>query len=444
MQADEREDVGEISIDEALRMALTVQRSGNLDLARSIFIRILDTVPEHPDALHFLGVLTFLEGHAEHALPLIERSIELQPQQVDWRNNLGNVYLRSEQESKAREMYLGVIRDAPEHANAWSNLGIAERLLKNPNGAEAAFREAIRIAPNHADAHANFASFLFNSRRIAEAMEHLYKAISINPKHSSGSRILLSRAYLATGETDKAIDIFIEWEGATPDDPVPKHYLAALTGNNVPARAADGYVSKVFDNFASTFDEQLGRLEYRAPQIISAALQESLGAGAGRGDLVGLDAGCGTGLCGPMVRGHFARLDGVDLSSKMLEKAQKRGLYDALHCAELTAYICEHPATYDVIISADTLCYFGKIDEVCAASARALKPEGVLIFSLEEEMQASGEGYRLQPHGRYCHTEGYVRQALAGAGATSVVIQRDTLRFEAGIPVPGLIVTARF
>lgn len=444
MKNDQGEEVGEVSIDEALRMALTVQRSGNLDLARAIFTRILDTVPEQPDALHFLGVLTFLEGHTEQAIPLIVRSVDLQPQQVDWRNNLGNVYLRSEQEAKAREMYRGVIRDAPDHANAWSNLGIAERLLKNPVAAEAAFREAIRIASEHADAHANFASFLFNNRRIAEAMEHLYKAISINPKHSSGSRILLSRAYLATGETDKAIDIFIEWEDETPDDPVPKHYLAALTGNNVPTRAADGYVSKVFDNFASTFDEQLARLDYRAPDIISAALRGALGERADRAALIGLDAGCGTGLCGPLVRGHFSRLEGVDLSPKMLEKASKRVDYDALHCAELTSFISAHARAYDVILSADTLCYFGRIDEVCAASAKALKPDGVLIFSLEEEKQAGGEGYRLQPHGRYCHEEAYVRQALAGAGATSILIQHDTLRYEAGMPVPGLIVTARF
>ena len=41
-----------------------------------------------------------------------------------------------------------------------------------------------------------------------------------------------------------------------------------------------------------------------------------------------LDAGCGTGLCGPLLKPWARRLVGVDLSGGMLEKARALQLYD--------------------------------------------------------------------------------------------------------------------
>src|SRR5260370_26931297 len=104
--------------------------------------------------------------------------------------------------------------------------------------------------------------------------------------------------------------------------------LAALTGEDVPARASSGYVRTVFDRFAESFDEKLHSLDYRARQLVSAAVAAAFG--AGRGDLEVLDAGCGTGLCGPLLRPYARRLVGVDLSSAMLQRAGLRGCYDAL------------------------------------------------------------------------------------------------------------------
>jgi len=42
----------------------------------------------------------------------------------------------------------------------------------------------------------------------------------------------------------------------------------------------------------------------------------------------------------------------------------------------LTEYLRGHTAAFDVIISADTLVYFGRLEEVVAAAANALRPGG--------------------------------------------------------------------
>ena len=117
--------------------------------------------------------------------------------------------------------------------------------------------------------------------------------------------------------------------------------------------------------FAESFDEKLGRLSYHAPQLVAAVLQDS-GLPATKA-LDVLDAGCGTGLCGPLVAPYARSLEGVDLSAKMLEKAKGRG-YDRLVKSELVAFLMETPARYDLIVSADTLVYFGALEGVLAAA----------------------------------------------------------------------------
>jgi len=62
------------------------------------------------------------------------------------------------------------------------------------------------------------------------------------------------------------------------------------------------------------------------------------------------------------------------------------------------------------------------------------------------EQAESGQaptGFRLNPHGRYSHSEDYLRSTLLSVGLAAPAIVPAMLRMEAGRPVPGLIVTAR-
>jgi predicted TPR repeat methyltransferase len=160
------------------------------------------------------------------------------------------------------------------------------------------------------------------------------------------------------------------------------------------------------------------------------------------GGLEVLDAGCGTGLCAPSLRPYARRLVGVDLSSEMVKRADDRHLYDELVVDELTAFLTGHPAAYDLVASADTLCYFGELAPPLSAAATALRSGGHLVFTVERATDAPA-GYQLNPHGRYSHTDAYVRATLAGAGLTPVMIAAGFLRMESKQPVAGLLVAAR-
>jgi predicted TPR repeat methyltransferase len=220
--------------------------------------------------------------------------------------------------------------------------------------------------------------------------------------------------------------------------------VAAVSQRDVPTRAADDYVRELFDGAARSFDANLGKLNYRAPELVVGSLvREAQRAGDAGGFASVLDAGCGTGLCGPSLRAHCARLVGVDLSAQMIERARARDCYDEVVVEELCTFMRARPGQFDAIVSADTLVYFGALEEPLTASHAALRPEGVLVFTVEALASAAAQGYRLETHGRYAHGEHYIHSALATSGFEVTRLDAAVLREESGEPVHGAVVTAR-
>ena len=199
-------------------------------------------------------------------------------------------------------------------------------------------------------------------------------------------------------------------------------------------------MSRSFDSFAASFESKLAKLSYRAPRLVAAMLEDSGVQAANALDV--LDAGCGTGLCGPFLAPYARRLTGVDLSGGMLTQAEAKNLYDELVQEELTANLAARDCSLDLIVSADTLVYFGPLEEVVAAASRALRSGGLFIFTLERNTEAPPRDFHLEHHGRYTHGEPYVASLLDRHGF-EVEIEYADLRLECGRPVAGLVVRAR-
>jgi predicted TPR repeat methyltransferase len=384
-------------------VAIALQQREQWETASEIYRNVLEVAPDHADALHFSGVLAHQESQSDEAVALIERSLELEPGRADWYSNLGIV--------------------------------LQDRLKLDE--AIAAYEHAIALDQSHANAHNNLGVLLNSQNRQREAALCFSKVITLRPKHPE-ARSLLALAYYTLGEVDRAVEVFEEWLQDEPDNPVARHMLAACSGRDVPSRASDEYIETTFDSFAASFDAKLAKLLYRAPELVAQTLASTELDAAGQLDV--LDAGCGTGLCGPLVAPYARRLVGVDLSARMLDQARARDVYDELAQRELTAYLRESPCAFDVIVSADTLVYFGPLEDVVTAAADALRVGGQLVFTVEEQPGVSGDApYSISPNGRYRHARAYVERALAGAGFRSEIVAAE-LRLEAGEPVPGLVV----
>ena len=429
----------ELTVEEALAIAIQLHRDGRLEEANVVYSQILVVDPANARALHFSGVLAHQLGRSSDALELIARSLSLVPDVADWHSNQGIVLQESGQLDAAIDAYHRAIALDPNHANAHSNLGVLLRAKGQPEEAEHAYRTAIRLNPNHIDAYTNLGILLYGVKRREEAVACFCKVITLRPKHPEARR-LLALAHCTLGEFDKAIRIYEEWLEESPDDPVARHMLSACSGHQTPERASDAFVRISFDSFAASFEAKLAQLSYRAPALIGAMLEDTGLPPSQSLDV--LDMGCGTGLCGPLIRPYARRLTGVDLSPGMLAHAAEKQLYDELLQFELTEYLGQHSDSFDVIVSADTLVYFGTLDCVIAAAASALRPEGLLIFTLEHGAGPSAPDYHLETHGRYTHARPYVEQVLKSNGLIAEIGQAE-LRMESGVPVMGLVVRAR-
>jgi len=209
--------------------------------------------------------------------------------------------------------------------------------------------------------------------------------------------------------------------------------LAAADGSVPPPSSPASYVATLFDAYAPRFERHLTRrLKYRAPQLLADALLPLLSGGAH----AMADLGCGTGLMGALLRAHASRLDGVDVSAKMLERARTRGIYDALHAGELTQFLAARPAAYDVLVAADVFVYIGSLQPAFVAARDALRPDGLLAFTVE----ALDDGdYVLQPTRRYAHSRRYIEHLADAHGLASRGMTRRTLRLNGDVEVQGYV-----
>lgn len=426
-----------ISIEQALKLALAAHQGGNPRLASEHYGAILQAAPDHPDALHYLALASWQLGKREIALRQLERVLELVPDHIDARNNLGNMQKEAGKAADAEHSYRAVIAARPEFAMAHNNLGVVLKAQGRPAEAVAAYEQAVALAPELVQAWVNLGNARKSAGQDHDSLSAYRNAIMLEP-HNTDAHRNLGRALVAYGRHTEAIEVYRQWQSVAPDDPVVAHLLAACAGEQAPGRASDQFVQQTFDRFAASFDQVLDRLEYRAPALCGeliaalAPVPDSL-------DI--LDAGCGTGLCAPYLRPFGRTLHGVDLSPRMLAKARERGGYDALHEAELTAWLAAHPDQFDLIVSADTLCYFGALEAALAAAAAALRPGGHLVFTVEDS-GADTAPFTLHPHGRYSHGESYLRATLAAAGMAVTTLEHVILRNESKRPVGGLLLLA--
>jgi predicted TPR repeat methyltransferase len=289
-------------------------------------------------------------------------------------------------------------------------------------------REAVSLNPDIAVAVLALGEALLAVEALPTAIAELQRALRLDPGLAR-ARELIAGAWLAAGEADKALENLREL-----DNP-PAAMVAAAEAIKTSPRSDPGYVRHLFDQFSADYDSRmLGQLSYAAPQILLDLAGMVM---PGREALSILDLGCGTGLAGAVFKPLAARLDGVDLSPAMIEKARARQIYDHLEVTDLETALCTPARPYDLILAADTLVYLGDLKPVFDAASACLTPDGYFLFTVEK---ADGDGFELGPKRRWRHSETYLRRLAQEAGLAVAGLVAAAPRSEANQPVEGFAV----
>jgi predicted TPR repeat methyltransferase len=291
-----------------------------------------------------------------------------------------------------------------------------------------------------ADRRFGYAQAAFEGRDYSAAAELAAQVLELvadfAPAHA-----LLGCARLALGEREEAVAALQAALAHEPEDSLGAKIELARLGALPQAEAiGPAYVRALFDDYAARFDKHLIKnLNYRGPELIEAAVRRTCALRGRRFHFRRvLDLGCGTGLMGRALEGRYERIEGVDLSLKMLAKAKKTHRYAALHEADLVGFLeADEPASADLVVAADVFVYLASLKPAFRAVRRALAREGLFAFSVQAH---EGDGFALGEDARYAHGKPYLRGLAARTGFAVALFERASTRRDRGAAVPGFVV----
>ena len=371
---------------------------GDIAASEAAYRKSIELDPDDARALVGLGRVLHFVNRNDEAEKVLRRALERGGDSTEVCTLVGTVLLETGALTTALELFESAARNDPNEPRALAGMGIALHWLGRPEEAERAYRRALDADPRSALALKHLGVLYQERDRLAEAAECFERLLEVNP-----------------------------------NDDVARHMLAATSGDttdNAPA----GYVTRLYDDYADRFDEHLESIDYHVPSLIREAVLEAASSDAPAWRV--LDLGCGTGQCGEALRSLAASLAGVDLSPRMIAKGRERGIYDSLTVGNIEDALEEAEEAYDLIVAGDVFIYFGDLSRVFDGCARALRPGGLLAFSVE----TADEGdYRLRPTGRYAHSARYVDAASATAGL-AVVSNRSAVLRNDPQPIHGQVV----
>ena len=362
-------------LDAYYNLGLAFIKLKNHDAAMHAFEALLALAPHHVGAQFQTGRLLMLNQQPEKALNYFLRIVEAHPYHLETLMNIAACYLQLGSAEEANTYYMKTLALAPADKQVLFNLGVIHAQSGRLKAAVDYYLQAIHVDTDFYEAHHNLASLFLSMNNQEAALKHFQEALRLQPANEA---------------IQHSINVLTKTEGVEVSPPA--------------------YIRSLFDSYADHYDEHLKKtLHYQVPLLFLRMLESVRTILPATLDI--LDLGCGTGLCGEVMKPLARSLIGVDLSEKMLAVAARKQIYDDLIAADMMAFLQKSERAFDLIMAGDTLVYVGDLAAIFTQLHRALRPKGKLLFNLEI---SEDQPYRVSASGRFGHAKDYVDQlALA-------------------------------
>ncbi len=217
----------EQSIQEAARH----HQAGQRVEAEALCRQILAEEPNHPEALHLMGILTAQGGQLDAAIEMISLAVQISPDLTEAWTNLGCILVHKGKVDEAIAAYTHVTRLSPTNAAAHYALGLLLRDQGRLDEAILALSSATRLKPDYAEAHFKLGLSLRSQRRLDEAIAAYSKAVALKPDLADAHNNL-ANALRDKRQFDEAIAEYVRAIQLKPNDAVAHFNLAnAFTQN---------------------------------------------------------------------------------------------------------------------------------------------------------------------------------------------------------------------
>jgi predicted O-linked N-acetylglucosamine transferase (SPINDLY family) len=207
---------GSLPLHGPLRQALALHQAGRLPEAKILYEEILLAEPDHPEALHYAGLLAHQLGESETGAALISKALRRRPEYVEAHFNLGKVFKAQGRRDEAAACFRRALTLRPDYAEAHFNLGIALSEQNRPDEAVASYRRALALQPEHVQALNNLGVALHDQGRLDEAAASYRRALALQPGFAQ-VRYNLGITLQDLGRLDEAAASFRQVLLAKPD-----------------------------------------------------------------------------------------------------------------------------------------------------------------------------------------------------------------------------------
>ena len=168
-----------LTIRQALELALAHHQAGRLPQAQSLYQQILAADPDHADALHLSGVLALQTGHFDLAVDRVLHAIAQSPDQANYYCSLGNIMRAKGDLSQAAACYRQALTLQPNFLAAHNNLGNILQDQDQLESAAACFAKALALQPNFPGAWFNLANVLKEQNLLDQAIVAYRKCLQL-------------------------------------------------------------------------------------------------------------------------------------------------------------------------------------------------------------------------------------------------------------------------
>jgi protein O-GlcNAc transferase len=206
----------ELSVPKTMQAALEHHQAGRLPQAEALCRQILQLEPNHPDALHYLGVMAHQVGRNEVAVELISKAIRANPSSPIYYNNFGNALHDQGKLGEAIASYYKALSFEPDFAEAHNGLGNALKDQGKLDEAVASYHKALSFKPDLARAHNNLGLLLQEQGKLDEAVASYHKALSLKPD-SAETHNNLGLLLQEQGKLDEAVASYYKALSFKPD-----------------------------------------------------------------------------------------------------------------------------------------------------------------------------------------------------------------------------------
>ncbi|MGD1009877.1 MAG: tetratricopeptide repeat protein [Candidatus Aminicenantales bacterium] len=183
----------------------------NIDEALKCFVKALTLDTRYYLAWNAIGLAQSLKGNLAESAKAYEKCLEIHPEFTEAHNNLGAIYQEMNQLPKAEAEFQKALLDMayPTRELPYYNLARLYVLQDRLDLAYESVQKALQIKPRLAMAHNLMGMILEKQNKMEDAVSAYERAVKLVPDDLQFS-FNLGAAYLATGETAKAKEIFLK------------------------------------------------------------------------------------------------------------------------------------------------------------------------------------------------------------------------------------------